>query len=89
MSRLVIDAHVHPQRFTPGFLKEGERFTYNKLENAIMSELPFDNSRTLLADMDRLGIDKACVLTAFAVRGSWGRAGGVESCCSTKATRAT
>lgn len=59
---------MHPQRLPPGFLKEGERFTYNKLENAIMSELPFDNSRALLADMDRLGIDKACVLTAFAMR---------------------
>ncbi len=68
MSRLVIDAHVHPQRFAPGFLQRGERFTYDKLENAIMSELPSDNSRALLADMDRLGIDKACVLTAFAMR---------------------
>ena len=68
MSRLVIDAPVHPQRFTPGFLKGGEQFTYDKLENAIMSELPFDNSRALLVDMDRLGIDKACVLTAFALR---------------------
>jgi len=33
-----------------------------------MSELPFDNSRALLADMDRLGIDKACILAAFAMR---------------------
>jgi hypothetical protein len=38
VSRLVIDAHVHPQRFTPGFLKVGEQFTYDKLENAIIIE---------------------------------------------------
>lgn len=57
MSRFVIDAHVHPQRFAPSFLKRGERFTYDKLEDAIMSELLFDNSRALLADMDRLGSD--------------------------------
>jgi hypothetical protein len=38
VSRLVIDAHVHPQRFTPGFLKVGEQFTYDKLENAIVIE---------------------------------------------------
>jgi hypothetical protein len=43
VSRLVIDAHVHPQRFTPGFLKRGEQFTYDELENVIMSELPFDD----------------------------------------------
>lgn len=49
MNRIVIDAHVHPQHFTPGFLKEGERFTYDKLENAIMSELPFYNSPSSLA----------------------------------------
>jgi hypothetical protein len=36
VSRLVIDAHVHPQRFTPGFLKRGEPFTYDKLEDSIM-----------------------------------------------------
>ena len=35
MSRLVIDAHVHPQRFPPGFLQRGERFTYNRPEDAI------------------------------------------------------
>jgi len=51
----------------PVFLK-GRTVYLDKLENAIMSELPFDNSRALLADMDRLGIDKACVLTAFAMR---------------------
>ncbi len=68
MSRLIIDAHVHAQRFAPGFLKRGERFTYRGLENSIMSELPFDNSRALLADMDRLGIDMACILTAFSMR---------------------
>lgn len=65
MSRLIVDAHVHAQRFTPGFLKRGEPFTYKNLENVIMSEVPFDNSRMLLADMDRLGIDLACILTAF------------------------
>ena len=68
MSRLIVDAHVHAQRFTPGFLKRGEPFTYKGLENVIMSERPFDNSRALLADMDRLGIDMACVLTAFNMR---------------------
>jgi len=68
MSRLIIDAHVHSQRFTPGFLKRGEQFTYRGLENVIMSEESFDNSRALLADMDRLGIDMACLLTAFNMR---------------------
>jgi predicted TIM-barrel fold metal-dependent hydrolase len=68
MSRLVVDAHVHAQRFAPGFLRRGEGFEYADLENSIMSELPFDNSRALLADMDRLGIDMACVLAAFAMR---------------------
>jgi predicted TIM-barrel fold metal-dependent hydrolase len=68
LSRLVIDAHVHAQRFTPGFVRRGDPFTYQGLENAIMSERPFDNSRALLADMDRLGVDMACVLTAFAMR---------------------
>ena len=32
-----------------------------------MSELSFDNSRTLLADMDRLGVDKTCFFTALAM----------------------
>lgn len=68
MARLIIDAHVHAQRFTPGFLKRGEPFNYRSLENAIMSELPYDNSRMLLEDMDRLGIDMACVLSAFSMR---------------------
>ncbi len=35
MSRLAIDAHVHAQCFAPGFPKEGERCTYNRLEEAI------------------------------------------------------
>lgn len=68
MSRLIIDAHVHSQRFTPGFLKRGEPFTYRGLEKVIMEETPFDNSRALLSDMDRLGVDMVCVLTAFNMR---------------------
>ncbi len=68
MSRLIIDAHVHAQRFKPGFLARGEPFTYKGLENVIMTGQPFDNSRMLLADMDRLGIDMACILTAFTMR---------------------
>lgn len=68
MSRLVIDAHVHAQRFAPGFLKRNEPFTYRGLENVIMSEESWDNSRMMLADMDRLGVDMACVLTAFNMR---------------------
>ncbi len=68
MSRLVIDAHVHAQRFRPGLLARGEPFTYRGLEEAIMTGMPHDNSRMLLADMDRLGIDMACILTAFTMR---------------------
>jgi predicted TIM-barrel fold metal-dependent hydrolase len=68
MARLIIDAHVHAQRFTPGFVRRGEPFTYRGLEDVIMSEQGWDNSRMLLADMDRLGIDKACILTAFNMR---------------------
>ncbi len=68
MSRLIIDAHVHAQRFTPGHLSRGEAFTYEGLEDAIMSQMPFDNSRMLLADMDRLGIDMSAILAAFTMR---------------------
>ena len=68
MSRLIIDAHVHTQRFTPGHQKRGEAFTYRGLEDVIMSQQPWDNSRMLLADMDRTGVDMAVVLTAFNMR---------------------
>ncbi|MBW2367654.1 MAG: amidohydrolase family protein [Deltaproteobacteria bacterium] len=68
MARLVIDAHTHAQRFTPGFNKRGEPFTYKGLENVIMSDQPFDNSRLLLADMDRLNVDMSVLLSAFNMR---------------------
>lgn len=68
MARLIIDAHTHAQRFAPGFLKRGEDFNYRRLEDHIMTGLPYDNSRMLLADMDRLGVDMAILLTAFGMR---------------------
>ena len=65
MSRFVIDAHVHGQRWSPGFLRRGDPFTYRRLEEAIMTELPWDNSRALMDDMDRLGIHMTVLNTAF------------------------
>ena len=35
MSRLVIDAHVHAQRFAPSFLQRGESLTCDSLEETI------------------------------------------------------
>ena len=65
MVRFIIDAHVHAQRWSPGLLKRGEPFTYPALEHAIMADRPWDNSRALLQDMDRLGISMAVLNTAF------------------------
>jgi predicted TIM-barrel fold metal-dependent hydrolase len=68
MPRFMMDAHTHSQRFTPGLLRRGEAFTYRALEHAIMTRPPYDNSRALLLDMDRLLIDMAVLNTAFGMR---------------------
>ena len=68
MARFIMDAHVHSQRWAPGLVKRGEPFTYRTLEHAIMTLPPFDNSRALLLDMDRLGIEMAALNTAFNMR---------------------
>jgi len=65
VTRFAVDANVHAQRWSPGLLKRGERFTYPNLERSIMSDRPWDNSRALLQDMDRLGISMAVLNTAF------------------------
>jgi predicted TIM-barrel fold metal-dependent hydrolase len=65
MTRFVIDAHVHAQRWSPGLIRRGEAFDYRNLEQEIMARRPWDNSRALLGDMDRLGIAVAVLNTAF------------------------
>jgi predicted TIM-barrel fold metal-dependent hydrolase len=65
VARFIMDAHVHAQRWSPGILRRKERFTYRNLERSIMGDTPWDNSRALLQDMDRLGISMAVLNTAF------------------------
>ena len=65
MTRFVMDAHVHAQRWSPGLARRGEAFTYQNLEKVIMSDRPWDNSRALLQDMDRVGISMAVLNVAF------------------------
>jgi len=45
MTRFIMDARVHAQRWSPHLLKRGDPFTYPSLEQAIMAERPEDNSR--------------------------------------------
>jgi predicted TIM-barrel fold metal-dependent hydrolase len=65
MPRFIMDAHVHAQRWSPGLIRRGEAFNYRNLEKAIMNDTPWDNSRALLQDMDRLGIAMAVLNIAF------------------------
>lgn len=67
MARFIMDAHTHAQRWAPGLRRSGNEFSYRTLEEAIMTTPPYDNSRMLLLDMDRLGIDMAVISTAFSM----------------------
>jgi predicted TIM-barrel fold metal-dependent hydrolase len=60
-----MDAHVHAQRWSPGLLRRGIPFNYRNLEREIVEQTPWDNSRALLQDMDRLGISMAVLNIAF------------------------
>jgi predicted TIM-barrel fold metal-dependent hydrolase len=60
-----MDAHVHAQRWSPSLLQRGIPFNYRNLEHEIVEQTPWDNSRALLQDMDRLGISMSVLNIAF------------------------
>jgi len=68
MANLRIDSHVHSLRFKPGLLKQEEEWSYAALQEKIYTTHPWDNSPTLLKDMDYNHIDKAIISSAFNMR---------------------
>jgi predicted TIM-barrel fold metal-dependent hydrolase len=68
MANIVIDAHVHSLRFSPGIVKSGEEWAYDTLEEKLFTTQPWDNSPRLLLDMDRNRVDIAVLNSAFNMR---------------------
>lgn len=68
MVRFIMDVHVHATRFTAKWRKKGEEPNYLQLQKRIASWEPWDNSPSLLREMDRYNIDMSVVNS---VSGFW------------------
>ncbi|MFQ5517193.1 MAG: amidohydrolase family protein [Acidimicrobiia bacterium] len=70
MGRLVVDTHVHAQRFAMSAefrdaAASSPMVSYNDLADEISRAAPYDNSHRLVADMGVYGVDMAILLPAF------------------------
>ena len=68
MARRVIDTHAHSLRFKPGLLKEDKEWNYSTLQEKIYTTQPWDNSPSLLKDMEYNHVDKVLISSAFNMR---------------------